>query len=204
MEKARTVFKTILLGGLLVILPVTIVAGVFVWLYGGITGLIEPLTRLLLERADLPGFVADLTVIALIVFFCFIVGVLVKTGWGRFVHQRLEKRVLELAPGYSTIKEALNQFLGRSKPPFSSVALVRPFESEALITGFVTDEHPDGWYTVFLPTGPNPTSGLIYHLPAERVRLIDAGVEQAMRTIISCGAGSSRLLEMRHADNAPR
>jgi uncharacterized membrane protein len=47
---------------------------------------------------------------------------------------------------------------------------------------------------VFVPTGPNPTSGNIYHLPGDRVRSVDVPVDQAMRAIISCGAGSTAMV----------
>ena len=99
------------------------------------------------------------------------------------------------APGYSIIKETVAQFIGNKKSPFSSAALVQIFGNETMVSAFVTDEHEDGSYTVFVPTGPNPTSGNIYHLPGKFVHPIDAPVEDLMRSIISCGAGSSALVK---------
>jgi uncharacterized membrane protein len=64
-----------------------------------------------------------------------------------------------------------------------------------LVSAFITDTHTDGTYTVFVPTGPNPTSGNIFHLKGEYVHPVDVPVEDAMRSIISCGAGSSRLIK---------
>ena len=46
-----------------------------------------------------------------------------------------------------------------------------------------------------MPTGPNPTSGLIFHLRGEYVHPVDIPVQDAMRSIISCGAGTSRLMQ---------
>jgi uncharacterized membrane protein len=63
------------------------------------------------------------------------------------------------------------------------------------VSAFVTDSHDDGSYTVFVPTGPNPTSGNIYHLKGKWVHPVDVSVEDTMRSIISCGAGSSMLIE---------
>jgi uncharacterized membrane protein len=61
-------------------------------------------------------------------------------------------------------------------------------------TCIVTSHHDNGWFTVFIPTGPNPTSGLIYHLPAEQVELLPTiKVDEALRSIIACGAGSGAL-----------
>jgi uncharacterized membrane protein len=195
MQKVKSFIKTTLLGGLVVILPVTIIVAVFRWLIVKVTNWIQPLTNLILAKSDMREFLADLIVITVIVLFCFIIGLLMKTAVVRWLFERLETRVLKVAPGYNLVKETINQFLGRKKSPFSSVALVRIFENQTLCTAFVTDEHPDGSYTVFVPTGPNPTSGQIFHLQKEYVHPVDVGVDETMRSILSCGAGSSPLIQ---------
>ncbi len=63
------------------------------------------------------------------------------------------------------------------------------------MTGFITDEHPDGSCSVFVPTGPNPTSGNIFHLPPSSVYRIEVPVDEAMKSIIACGAGSKVLMQ---------
>jgi uncharacterized membrane protein len=93
------------------------------------------------------------------------------------------------------IKETVNHFIGRKESPFSSVAMVQLFENETLVTAFITDRHGDGRVTVFVPTGPNPTSGFIYHLDQRFVHRVDVSVEEAMRSVISCGAGSEKLIK---------
>ncbi|KZY61422.1 hypothetical protein A3738_22580 [Oleiphilus sp. HI0066] len=63
------------------------------------------------------------------------------------------------------------------------------------MTALVTSKHDDGRYTIFMPTGPNPTSGNIYHVKQEQVTLYpEISVSDAMRTIIACGAGSGELI----------
>lgn len=197
----KSFLKTTLLGGLVVILPVTVILAVFGWLYVKVTTWIQPLTNVVVKMLGLGEFVADLIVIAVIVGFCFVIGLAVKTQFGRFVHDKLESKVLKIAPGYNIVKETVLQFLGRKQSPFSRVALVQLFESRTRATAFITDEHPDGSYTVFVPTGPNPTSGQIFHLEKPFVHPVDVRVEEAMRSIISCGAGSSKLIEAAHKAN---
>ena len=124
----------------------------------------------------------------------FVLGIAVKTGMGRFVQQHLEARILAFAPGYKLIKETVLQFMGRKKSPFSSVALVQLYESRTMVTAFITDDEGGDHVTVFVPTGPNPTSGQIFHVERQFVHPADVGVEEAMRSIISCGAGSGALL----------
>ena len=194
MDRMKSLIKTSFLGGLTVILPVAILVFVFKWIFGVVARVIQPLTDLILIKSNLREIVADLLAVAIIITVCFIVGVIVKTQIGKFIHTSLENSILKFAPGYSMIKETVMQFLGRKKTPVSSVALVQVFGNETMLTAFITDEHSDGSYTVFVPTGPNPTSGNIYHLESRFVHQVDVSVEDAMRSIISCGAGSAMLI----------
>lgn len=194
MNKFKEFFKTSLLGGVVVILPVAILAAFAKWLFDFVTNLIQPLTNLITTRSDYRELLADVLVIAIILTVCFLVGVVVRTKLGEWIYNTIEERVLKVAPGYGLIKETVLQFIGKKKSPFSSVALCQIFGNETLVSAFVTDTHEDGSSTVFVPTGPNPTSGNIYHLKKEFVHPIDVPVEEAMRSIISCGAGSTKLI----------
>jgi uncharacterized membrane protein len=190
MKRIRAFVITTVLGGLVVILPVSILVTVFSWLYRTLTDWIQPLTDLLTKVSTLGEAAADLIVLILIVAFCFFVGLALKTGVGRFVHHGLESRILEFAPGYKLVKETVLQFLGRKKSTFASVALVQLYGSRTMATAFITDDSNPEYVTVFVPTGPNPTSGQIFHLEKQFVHPVRVGVEEAMRTIIACGAGS--------------
>jgi uncharacterized membrane protein len=196
MGKLKRFLKTSLLGGVVVILPVAILAAVMTWLFKLVTGLIEPLTRLLIQDSQFNVYAAQVLVVVLIILACFSVGVLVRTRLGAFVYRLIETRILRLAPGYSMIKDTVLQIFGnRSDSPFSQVAIARLFGNDTRVTAFITDTHADGSYTLFVPTGPNPTSGLIYHLDGKYVQPVNIPVQDAMRSIISCGAGSARLMQ---------
>jgi uncharacterized membrane protein len=194
MEKLKSFIKTSIIGGVVVILPMFIFIMVFKWLFGWVTDVIQPLTNLLVTQSHLSEIIADAIVIAVILISCFIIGIVVKTEIGKFIHVNLESRILKIAPGYGTIKEIVMQLIGK-KFPFSSVVLVRIFDNDTLVTAFVTDSHSDGSYTVFVPTAPNPTSGFIYHVKKEYVHHVDISVEEAMRSVITCGAGSNKILK---------
>lgn len=202
MKKIKSFIMTSLLGGIIIILPVAILIAVFGWIYQFTTDLIQPITNLIVANADVREIIADVIVIAVILHVCFFVGLLVRTSLGGYLFNTFEERILKVAPGYNLIKETVLQILGNKKSPFSSVALAQIFDNETLMTSFVTDEHADGSFSVFVPTGPNPTSGNIYHLPADKVHKVDVPVEDAMRSIISCGAGSDRLVEAYKAKNS--
>ena len=196
MDKLKEFLKTSLLGGVVVILPVAILVSVTVWVFNLISGWISPLTRLLTKDLQVYQFIAESFAIIVILAACFSVGVLVRTRLGDVLYKLLETRILKLAPGYSMIKETVLHLFGNDKEsPFSSVALAQIFCNSTMVTSFITDTHADGSFTVFVPTGPNPTSGLIYHLEGKYVHPVDVPVQDAMRSVISCGAGSGGLLD---------
>jgi len=99
-------------------------------------------------------------------------------------------------PGYKLAKETVQQFFGKNRSFFKEVVLVDIFNSGALMTGFITDDQGE-IITVFVPTGPNPTSGNIYHLQKDKVIKTGASVDNGMKTIISCGAGSEEIFAAR-------
>lgn len=197
MKRMKEFCKSALVGGLLVVLPLAISLFALTWVFGLIRAGIRPVTALVMANSPLHGVIVDLLVILVLVVACFAVGVLVRTKLGKWIYASVESNVLLKAPGYSLIKETVAQFLGNRKSPFSSVALAQIYGNDTTVSAFITDEHNDGSYTVFVPTGPNPTSGNIYHLPSQYVHPVDVPIEDAMRSIISCGAGSSALIKKR-------
>lgn len=191
--------KTTVIGGVIVILPIVLIWFLIRWLFMTVTDLIQPLTDIAIRQYQLPEFVGDLVVIFIIVLGCFLVGLIVSTQVGKYLHALFDDSLQRLAPGYRMIKEVVVQILGSAEnSPFSrgEVARVKLFGEDCAteVTALVTDRHDDGMVTVFMPTGPNPTSGNIYHVPESQVTLCpEIPLDSAMRTIIACGAGSKEI-----------
>ena len=202
MDKIKSFIKTSLLGGTLVVLPIVILILVFKWLYEFIADKIKPLTFVLSETAKLQEFVASILAIALIILTFFLVGVAVKTRFGRFAFAYIEQIFLTKLPLYTIIKETTLQLVGSEKTLFKHVAFVKLFGNETQVTAFITEEHENGSYTVFVPSGPAPTAGFIYHLSRDKVQIINYPVDKAMKTIISLGVGSKEMMEILNAKNS--
>jgi uncharacterized membrane protein len=196
LKKIKSFLKTTMLGGVLVVLPLVILILVFKSLYEFIADKLKPITYILLETAKLQEFVASMLAIILILLFFFVVGLLVKTRLGRFSIEKLEIKIFTKLPLYKFIKETILQLVGNEKNVFKNVALVKLFGNETRVTAFITDEHDDGSFTVFVPSGPAPTAGFIYHLTRNNVQIINYPIDKAMRTIFSVGAGSNELLTL--------
>ncbi len=196
MERIKSFLKTTFFGGFLVVLPVIVLVFVLNWLFDFLTEKISPVTKLIIQTARINEMVASVIAVVVILLIFFIVGLIVQTSFGRYVFEFFEKRVLKRVPLYRIIKETVVQLFGGEKLLFRYVALVKPFGNDTMVTAFVTDESTEGYVTVFIPSAPAPTGGYIYHIKKENVIKTDYPVEQAMRTILSLGAGSKELLRM--------
>ena len=200
MQKINYFIKKSIIGGLLIISPVVILFFAIRWAVHRVTDFIQPLANPIIQHSNAPEIIIDGLVILLILFGCFIVGNIASTRAGHWLHTRFDSTLAKLAPGYNLLRDIVQQLFGdKENSPFSNgeVARVRLFGADVAteVTAVVTSRHNDGWFTLFVPTGPNPTSGMIYHLPPEQVELLPAvKVDEALRTIIACGAGSGELL----------
>jgi len=196
-KRIRKFLRTTLIGGVAALAPLTLIVLLLRWMINMIGRTLTPLVETILRDPDPnPYYKFALYVISAsaILLFFFIIGLVVRTRWVKFL-SRAEDRYLQKIPGYKLAKETVKQFFGKNRSFFKEVVLVDIFNTGVLMTGFITDDNGD-MITVFVPTGPNPTSGLIYHVPKERVTKTDAAVDLAMKTIISCGAGSAGVFEM--------
>ena len=192
-DRVKKFLITTILGGFAVVLPIGLMAAIGRILYRFISSLLEPLRALYVHSPNIRNWIIDLISLAIILLLFFILGLIVKTTVGSRIVNAINNRLLSQIPLYPTIRKTVQQFLGRNTMPFSQVVIVRVFGSR--MTGFVTEEHPNGMFTVFVPTAPNPTNGFVIHAEKSEVELLEIRPEAAMRTIVGMGTGSSVLFE---------
>lgn len=187
--------KTTVLGGLVVLLPLALFYLVVSFLFYSVSGIVKPLLGLsdAYEAFKFPVLV-DLFAFLFLLVLCFLIGLLVSTPFGQRWINRVERNILFKLPYYGTLREAVHQLLGNSNMNLFKVVLVDLYSNDTLTTGFITDESDGEYVTVFIPTGPNPTNGFIYHVKLHQIRHVDVKTEEAMRSIIGVGTGSAKLL----------
>ncbi len=193
-KRLKNFFRTTFIGGLVALLPLSLVVILFRWIIGIVEKYLGPLVGLVNTESQLYKLGLYLLALVAIFFLFFLIGLIIKTSWGRFLNNVLEQKYLMKIPGYKLASETVKQFFGKNRSFFSEVVLVDLFNSGTLMTGFITDDQGE-IITVFVPTGPNPTSGNIYHVPAEKVKKTNANVDAGMKSIISCGAGSAEVFQ---------
>lgn len=196
MERIKSFIWLTLLGGFTVVLPIGILLLLTRWLYGAVSSMVEPVTQWLAPLLGWPLPLVNGLVLLAMLALCCLIGLFVKTRVGAWVHRQTERLLKRIAPGYKTISDLVTQFFGggsSSSLLSGEVALAHLYgkASPVTVTVIVTARHDNGFFSVFMPTAPIPTSGVIYHLPADCIELQPhISVETAMKTVIACGAGS--------------
>ncbi len=209
MNKLKHFISQSFIGGVLVIAPIIILLLALRWAMQSVQSLIAPLTDPLERITGAPSLAIDAAVIVLILLGCFMVGTLVATRAGHWLQNFIDNHLARFAPGYKLIRDIIQQMFGaNSNSPFTrgEAAVVQLYGSHipSRATAIITSRHDNGWFTVFVPTGPNPTSGFVYHLPPDCVEpRPDIKLDVAFKSIISCGAGSAELGIIRTAENKP-
>lgn len=201
-KKMKNFLRTTLIGGLAAILPLGLIIILLRWIVSLIERYLEPLVNLFHTETRISTIVVYIIMVVAIVTLFFFFGLFIRTQFGNLVLKHIENTYLIKIPGYKTAREIVQQFFGGNRSFFSEVVLVNLFDSETLQTGFITDYQEQNEYiTVFIPTGPNPTSGMIYHVPKHKIIRSKVAVDTAIKSIISCGAGSSAVFEASDKQN---
>lgn len=187
MNKLMEFSKTTIIGGLLVILPVTLIALLLMKAITIVQKVLEPIMSLLPEEVILPKVIALFIVVGL----CFLTGLILRTQIGRQTYQAGE-RLLDRIPGYTLLHSLSRQIAGEGEGITFAPALVEI--EEALVPAFLVEEHEEGSYTVFISAIPTPTVGSLYILPRERVHPINIPFGKVIKCVTSWGVGSGELL----------
>ncbi|MFW6390015.1 MAG: DUF502 domain-containing protein, partial [Halanaerobiales bacterium] len=96
---------------------------------------------------------------------------------------------------YISIKKVLNAIFSRHHNSFKKPILFEYPRKGLYQIGFLTKEASpyfdsitgEKLYNIFLPTTPNPTSGMFIMVPQEEAVILDLSVEEALKLIISGG-----------------
>lgn len=181
-----------LITGLIVVAPVGVTAFVLVWLFQQLDSILGRYLRAL-GGYQFPGL-GILVLFVLLVF----VGWMLRWAMGRKL-VGWWNRILSTLPLTRRIYNATSQIaqtvLARQERLFQSCALIEYPDQGSYTLAFVTARAPDevretlgeDAVTVFLPTTPNPTTGYLILLPAERVRVLDMSVEDGIKMVLSAG-----------------
>jgi uncharacterized membrane protein len=186
------VFKTTVVGGLLVVIPLMILYLIFGELIDLLVQFTKPITKELPFNALTNVIIATLIAITEAVLICFVTGLIVRTSWGGATKDWIEKTILARMPIYTMIKNLTSRFVGRSGEQFMP-AEVDLYGSESRLLGLIVEVLAEDRVVVFIPVAPTPTVGQVHILPPERVKKLDATLGSVFNSLTQWGVGASSI-----------
>lgn len=188
MKYLRKIFLT----GLFVLLPIAATLSIVGWLFNSIDAIFrEPLERLL-------GFPLVGVGFALTLLLILITGIFSSNFLGEKLISMTEatlKKIPIVNTVYLSIKQLMDSVFNNHKKAFKSAVLIQYPSKGIYAIGFVTSEAPaelnkqvgKSMKSIFIPTTPNPTSGMLVMIPDEDIIPLNMPVESAVKLVVSGG-----------------
>lgn len=181
------IIKRRIFAGLIALMPIMATYWIIKLLFEFLDRLAQPLLALI--GIQIPGLGIILTIL-----FIFIIGLFVTNVLGRTILKWSEiivARVPIVSTIYNSIKQITGAFSGSAAKSFQRVILIEYPRRNLWTMAFVTNESKnkkgDIFYHLFVPTTPNPTSGVFIIVPKKDAIHPNISVESGLRTIVSGG-----------------
>ena len=189
MRETKSVFRTNIIYGVLVLVPMAVI----VLLLAEIVEILEAIAEPLDLQSTISVIGAIIIALLLVLSICFVVGALVRTRIGSWSMDKFEHTLLQKIPGYRIISNALKGFA--EKKTAYRAALVSLYGPGTGVLGFIMEENDNGSLTVFVPSVPTLTVGSLHVVDKDRITLLDAGSMDVGDCISQWGIGSQRILK---------
>lgn len=184
--------KKIFTTGLITLLPL----GITIYLFYLIFNFLDKLLGGVVEKIfniSVPGigFAAGIILIFLVGFIASnLIGRKIIALWDALFHKIPLTRSI-----YSSAKQIIDAFTLQGKHAFQKVVLLEYPRKGLYVLGFITgsskgevqEKTHEDVVNVFVPTTPNPTSGMLILAPKKEVIELDMTVEEGLKLIISGG-----------------
>lgn len=187
---------TYLIQGLLLVAPLAATVYIVFFLFQFTDGLLSVYLEKYFDL-KIPGLG-----ILIILLFLVLLGIVGETIFARPI-KFLVRRILERAPLlkmiYNSVKDLFSAFVGKEKKFHRPVVVLVDEKNDLWRMGFLTNEKMhemglEGKVAVYFPFSYN-LSGILYVVPAERVKPMNISPSEAMKFIISGGVLEMDLLQ---------
>jgi uncharacterized membrane protein len=184
------------IAGLLTILPLALSVYILLVLFRIVDGILGRYLNVYLK--DLLGFYIPGLGLILFIVIIFLSGILSIHFFGARLHLFLGRALARfplLRYIYPSVKEVFEFVFSDNKLGFKKVVLMEYPSKGIWCVGFIAN---DGYteaeekigkklFNIYVPSVPNPTTGYFFFVPKEDVIMLDIGIKEAMRLVMSGG-----------------
>ncbi len=187
LDRLRNAFVT----GLLIFIPLAITIFIVYWAVTTVEDVLKPLFSK--SPYYFPGFSIIILLVTILA-----LGAIGTHAIGQKIILKLEnilRKIPLIRTVYTGVREAMRALLTSDIERLKGVVLVEYPRRGVYAIGFTSGSRIDKaervtekrLVNVFIPTSPNPTSGLVVLIPEDELIYSDISVEEAMKIIISGG-----------------
>ena len=183
--------KTTIVGGIIFLIPVVLIIMVLGKALALIKRFSEPMANFLPVDTFAGIAVANIIGIVALALICFIAGLVARTSLASSAVQKAEAKFLWHLPGYAFTKgitDSLNSGNGSLSLQPVSCRL-----DDCWQIGFEVERMDDGRVVVYLPGAPNPWSGSIMLVDADRVEVLGSTMVATIGCLRKLGHGGKKL-----------
>ncbi|MBW2424125.1 MAG: DUF502 domain-containing protein [Deltaproteobacteria bacterium] len=184
--------KTMILGGLIFLVPFAIILLVVGKVFGVSMRLAEPVADRIPIDAVAGIALANIVSVAIILLACFVAGIAAKSAPGQRLYRKLDEWLLNLVPRYTFIKSMTASLGGEDETVLQPVMV--QFDDLAQIA-FEVERGPGDLVTVYLPGSPDPWSGSVAHVTSDRIAPLAEDFASVIKSLRKVGRGMPALLE---------
>ena len=191
MQKYGFIRETVI-GGLLFLLPLTVVALIIGKAYKISLLVAEPLGRLI--PIDQVGGVALANILAVLVILvlCYLAGRVARYSGIKGKVARIEELLIATLPGYAFAKTLMSG-VAKAEDEAGSMTPVLIRLDDYKQIAFEVERTAGGNVVVFLPGAPNPWSGSVVYVSEDRVEHLDTPPQDVIKNIRVLGRGSDKM-----------
>ena len=138
------------------------------------------------------GLVLDIVAILAVVLVCLLAGLVARRATAQRVRSKMDQVLLGSFPGYAFVKGLAENLQQSEEIAVSFVPVLVRFDDYWQVA-FETDRTAGDIVAIYLPGAPNPWSGSVIFVLAERVKKMPVPVTEALKVIRALGRGSEAL-----------
>ena len=186
-------FKSIAIGGILFIIPLTVAVVVIGKVMGVLKAVAEPMADFIPTDTILGFGLAQVITVALLLLVCLIAGLVARSAIGQLVGGKVEGILLAAIPGYAVLKGLVEQVLKSQEQAAQFKPVLVPVRG-GLRPAFEVERLPSGEVVVFHPSSPNVWSGFVSYLEPAQVRPLELGVGEMFHSLEQMGIGTGQFV----------
>ena len=205
-------FKAYFYTGLIALLPIVLTVYIFNWIVGimmsllgnsFVTIIIKNILLVFVEEGDMDYYfqllVYFISLVTMIIGTC-LVGFTLKIVFFAKIIKKAKELFIKIPlikQVYPTISQIIEVAVSDREKSYQKVVMVEYPRKGIYSIGFLTSEdnfligsaieREEKVYNVFIPTSPNPTSGMFIVVPESEVKILDIKIDDAIKLIISGG-----------------